>query len=227
MPAPQGDPAGRVQLRRARAVDVGGVARLLPAGRRAPPAVDRPAPRCAQIGLAGPGAERASTSSSTAASTRWRWRRTRARRRSPSGGSTSSGCRSTTSAARPSRCCWPSIRARRPSGSSRASLAIAPLVLVSYFTFKSSMGRLEDENRHLGEVNRLYLKVVETLAVAVDAKDQVTHGHIRRVQTTPSGSPTLLGVADERELRPSRPRRCCTTSASWPSRSTSSTSPAS
>jgi len=83
----------------------------------------------------------------------------------------------------------------------RSILAIAPLVLVSYFTFRSSMGRLEDENRHLGEVNRLYLKVVETLAGAVDAKDQVTHGHIRRVQTYALQLATHLGVADERELR--------------------------
>jgi putative nucleotidyltransferase with HDIG domain len=80
-------------------------------------------------------------------------------------------------------------------------LAIAPLVLVSYFTFKSSMGRLADENRHLGEVNRLYLKVVETLAAAVDAKDQVTHGHIRRVQTYALTLARTLGVTDDKELR--------------------------
>ena len=80
-------------------------------------------------------------------------------------------------------------------------LASAPLVLVSYFTFKSSMGRLEDENRHLGEVSRLYLQVVESLAGAVDAKDQVTHGHIRRVQTYALRLARQLGVTDQRELR--------------------------
>ncbi len=80
-------------------------------------------------------------------------------------------------------------------------LAIAPLILVSYFTFKSSMGRLEDENVHLAEVNRLYLKVVETLAMAVDAKDQVTHGHIRRVQTFALRLARALGVKDPSELK--------------------------
>ena len=80
-------------------------------------------------------------------------------------------------------------------------LAIAPLVLVSYFTFKSSMGRLEDENRHLGDVNRLYLKVVETLAAAVDAKDQVTHGHICRVKTYALTLARTLGITDGQELR--------------------------
>jgi putative nucleotidyltransferase with HDIG domain len=80
-------------------------------------------------------------------------------------------------------------------------LAIGPLVIVSYVTFKSSMGRLEDENRHLGDMNRLYLKVVETLAMAVDAKDQVTHGHIRRVQTYALQLARKVGVADAEELR--------------------------
>lgn len=80
-------------------------------------------------------------------------------------------------------------------------LAIAPLILVSYFTFKSSMGRLEDENVHLAEVNKLYLKVVETLAMAVDAKDQVTHGHVRRVQTFALKLARRLDVNDSNELK--------------------------
>ena len=89
----------------------------------------------------------------------------------------------------------------RSAGVLSSVLAIAPLVIVSYFTFKSSMGRLEDENRHLGDVNRLYLKVVETLAMAVDAKDQVTHGHIRRVQTYALQLARKVGVIDVQELR--------------------------
>ena len=32
-------------------------------------------------------------------------------------------------------------------------------------------------------MNKLYLSTIETLAMAVDATDQITHGHIRRVQT--------------------------------------------
>ncbi|MDO8835483.1 MAG: HD domain-containing protein [Vicinamibacterales bacterium] len=80
-------------------------------------------------------------------------------------------------------------------------LAIAPLVFISYFTFKSSMGRLEDENTHLAEVNRLYLKVVETLAMAVDAKDQVTHGHIRRVQTFALRLAKALGVTNPSDVK--------------------------
>jgi diguanylate cyclase (GGDEF)-like protein/putative nucleotidyltransferase with HDIG domain len=61
-------------------------------------------------------------------------------------------------------------------------LVTVPLFLVLYFTFKTAMARVEDANKHLEQVNELYLATIETLAMAIDAKDQITHGHIRRVQ---------------------------------------------
>ena len=61
--------------------------------------------------------------------------------------------------------------------------AILPLLFVLYLTYRMSMARVEDANRHLAEMNQMYLATIETLALAVDAKDQVTHGHIRRVQS--------------------------------------------
>jgi putative nucleotidyltransferase with HDIG domain len=78
---------------------------------------------------------------------------------------------------------------------------IVPLLLVLYFTFKISMDRVEDANRHVEKVNRLYLSTIETLAMAVDAKDQVTHGHIRRVQKYAVGLANALGVHDEALLK--------------------------
>jgi diguanylate cyclase (GGDEF)-like protein/putative nucleotidyltransferase with HDIG domain len=73
---------------------------------------------------------------------------------------------------------------------------IVPLLFVLYFTFKTSMGRVEDANRHVDEVNKLYLSTIETLAMAIDAKDQITHGHIRRVQEYALGLARRVGVAD-------------------------------
>jgi putative nucleotidyltransferase with HDIG domain len=78
---------------------------------------------------------------------------------------------------------------------------IVPLLLVLYFTFKTSMDRVEDANRHVEKVNRLYLSTIETLAMAIDAKDQVTHGHIRRVQRYAVGLARELGVADDNLLK--------------------------
>jgi hypothetical protein len=65
---------------------------------------------------------------------------------------------------------------------------ILPLLLVLYFTFKATMSRVEDANKHVDELNRLYLSTIETFAMAIDAKDQVTHGHIRRVQQLAQGN---------------------------------------
>jgi putative nucleotidyltransferase with HDIG domain len=78
---------------------------------------------------------------------------------------------------------------------------IVPLLLITYLTFRTSMGRLEDANRHVTQLNELYLSAIETLAMAVDAKDQITHGHIRRVQVYATELATRLGVTDERQLK--------------------------
>jgi putative nucleotidyltransferase with HDIG domain len=78
---------------------------------------------------------------------------------------------------------------------------LVPLIVIFWLTFKVSMGRAEDANRHLAELNRIYLSTVETLAMAIDAKDQITHGHIRRVQTYAVGLARALGVTDDNVIR--------------------------
>ena len=78
---------------------------------------------------------------------------------------------------------------------------IIPLLLVMYLTFKTSMARVEDAKEHLAQMNALYLSTIETLAMAIDAKDQVTHGHIRRVQQYASGLAKAVGMNTEAELR--------------------------
>lgn len=80
-------------------------------------------------------------------------------------------------------------------------LVIVPLLVVSYLTFRTAMGRAEDSYGHLTELNRLYLSTIETLAMAIDAKDQVTHGHIRRVQAYAVGLAKAVGVSDEKLLK--------------------------
>ena len=63
------------------------------------------------------------------------------------------------------------------------------------------MGRVDDANRHLKELNRLYLSTIETLAMAIDAKDQITHGHIRRVQIHAVALARAMGVREEGQIR--------------------------
>jgi putative nucleotidyltransferase with HDIG domain len=78
---------------------------------------------------------------------------------------------------------------------------ILPLLLISYLTLRSSFGRLEDSKLHVAQLNRLLLSTVETLATAIDAKDEVTHDHVRRVQQGTMGLARELGVTDPDTLK--------------------------
>lgn len=78
---------------------------------------------------------------------------------------------------------------------------IIPLLVISYLTFRTTLGRLDDANTHVSALNHLYLSTIETLAMAVDAKDQVTHGHIRRVQRYAVGLAEALGVREPNQIK--------------------------
>jgi putative nucleotidyltransferase with HDIG domain len=78
---------------------------------------------------------------------------------------------------------------------------VLPLLAILYFTFSTTMGRVEDTNRHLSELNSLYMSTIETLAMAIDAKDQITHGHIRRVQHYAVALAKAVGIRDPAQIR--------------------------
>jgi putative nucleotidyltransferase with HDIG domain len=78
---------------------------------------------------------------------------------------------------------------------------IVPLLVIIYLTFRTSLDRLDDAHRHVSQVNDLYLSTIETLAMAVDAKDQITHGHIRRVQVYAVELAKRLGVNEAQQIR--------------------------
>jgi diguanylate cyclase (GGDEF)-like protein/putative nucleotidyltransferase with HDIG domain len=77
---------------------------------------------------------------------------------------------------------------------------VLPLLALLYFTFVMSMGRVEDANKHLSQLNTLYMSTIETLAMAIDAKDQITHGHIRRVQHYAIGLAKRVGVTEPAQI---------------------------
>lgn len=83
----------------------------------------------------------------------------------------------------------------------RVAGILLPLLLISYLTYKTALGRVDDANRHLSELNQLYLSTIETLAMAIDAKDQITHGHIRRVQQYAVGLAHRMGITDPPQIR--------------------------
>jgi putative nucleotidyltransferase with HDIG domain len=77
---------------------------------------------------------------------------------------------------------------------------ILPLLVISYLTYRTSLGRVQDAQKHLDQMNELYMSTIEALAMAVDAKDQITHGHIRRVQVYAVELAKRLGVSNEDQL---------------------------
>ena len=78
---------------------------------------------------------------------------------------------------------------------------VLPLIVILYVSFKAAIERVHERVGHLAEVNRTYLAVIDALAQAIDAKDQITHGHIRRVQQLAVRVAKTLGVTSEREIQ--------------------------
>ena len=74
-------------------------------------------------------------------------------------------------------------------------LVLAPLYL-TYQTYKVYLRRIEDEQRHVREMADLHLATIEALALAIDAKDQTSHSHIRRVQLYAASVARAMGMSD-------------------------------
>ncbi len=88
----------------------------------------------------------------------------------------------------------------RTAGALAAS-AVVPLVLVLHVTLRSILGRLSDAEAHVQKVDRLYLSTIETLATAIEAKDGVTHDHIRHVRRFAIGLAHALGINDQDTIK--------------------------
>ncbi len=78
---------------------------------------------------------------------------------------------------------------------------VTPILVICYLTFRLATEKVEEATKHLRELNTLYISTIETLASAIDAKDQITHGHIRRVQKHAIALSERLGFRDEESVR--------------------------
>ncbi len=72
----------------------------------------------------------------------------------------------------------------------------AALLYLTYRTYQVYLGRIEDEQRHVNEVSDLHLATIEALARAIDAKDQMSPNHIRRVQVYAVGLARAAGLSE-------------------------------
>jgi len=65
----------------------------------------------------------------------------------------------------------------------QGSALLLPILFFIHRFYRMYLGRLEDEKKHVEEVANLHLRTIEALALAIEAKDQTTHEHLRRVRT--------------------------------------------
>ena len=61
-------------------------------------------------------------------------------------------------------------------------LALLPIPIVIYYTFKTYHDKLDEQENHYEKLTSIYDSILEMLAMAIDAKDDVTHDHIQRVK---------------------------------------------
>lgn len=62
-------------------------------------------------------------------------------------------------------------------------VVLMPVAYLFYHGYNTYVGRIEDSRKHVEEVAALHLRTIESLALAIEAKDHTTHAHLRRVQT--------------------------------------------
>jgi diguanylate cyclase (GGDEF)-like protein/putative nucleotidyltransferase with HDIG domain len=63
-----------------------------------------------------------------------------------------------------------------------ALLVLVPVFYSTFYSYRVYLRNLEEEKKHAEEMSALYSSTLSTLALAIDAKDRNTHGHIQRVQ---------------------------------------------
>jgi diguanylate cyclase (GGDEF)-like protein/putative nucleotidyltransferase with HDIG domain len=72
-----------------------------------------------------------------------------------------------------------------------------PVLYLIFRSYRLYLQRLEDEKKHVEEVSSLHLRTIEALALAIEAKDHTTHGHLQRVQIYAVEMGKDLGLNEE------------------------------
>jgi diguanylate cyclase (GGDEF)-like protein/putative nucleotidyltransferase with HDIG domain len=70
------------------------------------------------------------------------------------------------------------------------------LVYLIYRVYRFHIGRLDDQQRQVQELADLHLATIEALALAIDAKDQTSQTHLRRVQLYATGVARAMGMTE-------------------------------
>lgn len=75
-------------------------------------------------------------------------------------------------------------------------LVVVPLTVLGHAGIRLHLRRLDQKVRQIADASRLHLATVEALATAIDARDQVGMGHVRRTQIYALGMGTALSLPE-------------------------------
>lgn len=75
-------------------------------------------------------------------------------------------------------------------------LVLLPLAIATNAAYKIHIRSLEQKTKEIREASRIHLATVEALASAIDARDQVGVGHVRRTQIYAVGLGRMMGLTE-------------------------------
>lgn len=76
-------------------------------------------------------------------------------------------------------------------------LIVLPLVVFGDVSYKIHLRRLAQKTKEIREASRIHLATVEALATAIDARDQVGIGHVRRTQIYAVGIGRIMNLSED------------------------------
>ena len=77
-----------------------------------------------------------------------------------------------------------------------AFIVAVPVLAITFLTYRNYLEKVRASVRHVEEMTDLHLRTIEALAIAIDAKDEVTHNHVHRVQIYATGLARLFGLGE-------------------------------
>ena len=77
------------------------------------------------------------------------------------------------------------------------AMVFIPTVVVGFAAYRIHLHRLQIKTAQIMEASRIHLATVEALATAIDARDQIGAGHVRRTQIFAVGLGELFKLSDD------------------------------
>ena len=75
-------------------------------------------------------------------------------------------------------------------------LLVLPVPIIIYYIFKTYHDKLGEKETHYEKLTSIYDSIIEMLAMAIDAKDDVTHDHLQRVKLFARRMGEEVGLTD-------------------------------